>query len=459
MRICIPTVSSFLLLAATVLLPATLSGCGENDVMADGDADASVVVRVETIEVPAVTLTETVEAAGSVEGFETADLYAKIGGYVGRMNVDIGDVVKGRKDDGTAADVLAVLHVPEMTEKLFQKKAEKDQAEAAHRRAAAALAEAKSQVVSARAVLEEASAQQKEKQALVQKAEADFKRMTDLGDAVRRELVDAARYELEAAKAGVTTAMARVASASAKVDAAVAHQTTVAEDQQIAAAAVVVADASLKYAGELANYRTIVAPFDGAVTKRMVDPGDFVQSADGNSAARPLLQVARLDWVRVRFDVPMNRAALLNTGDRVVFDRITALPGASFSGENVVVSRVSAGPDSKSRMLRAEVDIPNTDGKLRPGYYGYVTVTLAALENTPVVPSSALVVSGDEKSVFVVEDGKVKKRTITTNYEDGSVVGIASGLKAGETIVRAGGGQLSDGQEIDAKSGTWDAEK
>lgn len=135
-----------------------------------------------------------------------------------------------------------------------------------------------------------------------------------------------------------------------------------------------------------------------------------------------------------------------------VLDRVSVLPGESFEGK---VSRFSAGLNPASRMLRVEVDLSNAEGKLRPGYYGYVTITLAKLEDNPVVPSSALVISGAEKYVFVVEGDTVKKRVLTVNYEDGNVVGIASGLNKGDRVVRSGGGQLSDGQKVDATNAVW----
>lgn len=441
------TVGAVTAVAGAALLPAVLSGCGQTDVMADADADSGK-ARVETIQVPAVTLTEDVEMAGSVEGFETADMYSRVSGYVGQMHVDIGDEVK-------QGQPLAQLFVPELAEKFRQKRAEKKQAEAGRRRAAAAMSEAAAQVASANAMFAEAQAALKEKQALVKKANADFERLSQLGrtGAVQQELVDAAKFALDAARAGVATAVAREKSVAALVVAASAHQKTVGEDQAIADAALEVADAEMKQADVMSQYALIRAPFAGSITKRMVDPGGFVQSADGNSAAQPLLQIARVDHVRVRLDVPMSRVAMLDKGDKAVLDRVIVLPGESFEG---VVSRFSAGLNSKSRMMRVEVDLPNAEGKLRPGYYGYMTVSLATLDNTPVVPSSALVISGNEKSVFVVENGRVKKRVVTTNYQDGALVGIASGVKAGDTIVRAGGGQLSDGQEVDAKSGSWE---
>jgi len=442
------------LVAACGLLTLAVSGCGQADVLADGDAADTSVARVEAIMVPAIDLTEEVEVAGSVEGFETADLYAKVGGYLAKIDVDLGDIVK-------RGDILAQLYIPEVLQQLKQKQALQKQAKAGQRRAAAAITEAESQVTSATAMLAEANAEVKEKQALMQKADADFKRLSGLVGSVSRELVDAAKFALDAANAAIGTANARVNSAQAMVAAAAAHQATAEEDQSIAGAGLEVADAEFAYVETMSKYAYIVAPFDGAVTRRMADPGDFIQSADGNSAAKPVLQVARVDHVRVRLDIPMTRVALLDLGDKAVLDRITALPGETFSGEDVVVSRFSGGLNSASRMMRVEVDLDNTEGKLRPGYYGYVTITLSKVEETPtlVVPSSALVISGGEKYVFVVEDDDtVKKQVVEINYQDGDIVGIVKtddGLKQNDRVVRSGGGQLSDKQKVHATNAMW----
>ena len=123
------------------------------------------------------------------------------------------------------------------------------------------------------------------------------------------------------------------------------------------------------------------------------------------------------------------------------------LPGKQVDGK---VTRFASSLNVNSRMMRVEIDLKNPDGLLMPGYYGYVTVYLEELKDTPVVPSSALLFDGDEAYVFVCENGRAHKRTVTTNYQDGTWVGIKSGLRGGEQIVRAGGGQITDGQKVTA---------
>jgi RND family efflux transporter MFP subunit len=143
----------------------------------------------------------------------------------------------------------------------------------------------------------------------------------------------------------------------------------------------------------------------------------------------------------------MNDVRLLDRGDRAVLSRINVLPGEEPEGE---VTRFSPSLNAASRLMRIEIDLPNPDGKLLPGLYGYMTVYLEELSNIPVVPSSALLTAGQESYVFVCENGRARKCMVRTNYQDGTWVGIAEGLEGGEQVVRAGGGQIADNQPVTA---------
>lgn len=214
-------------------------------------------------------------------------------------------------------------------------------------------------------------------------------------------------------------------------------------------AGVDVTHADRDYVKEMMKYAEIHAPFKGYVVRRWLDPGAFVQSAAGNSAAKPLLTVTRTDMVRIFIDIPMDSVRLLNKGDRAVLDDISVLPDADpFEGE---VSRFSAALNMKSRMMRVEVDLDNADGQLRPGYYGLVTLYLDEQPDTLVIPSSALITEGSKTFVYVALDGQARKQTVTPIYQDGIDVYLESGdLQAGDQVIRSGGGQLKDGEKIDA---------
>jgi len=434
-------------LASGLLVLATLAGCtrpaasaGDNQPADQGNSNPAA-RRVETVLVEQRELVRTVEMPGTVEGFESADLYAKVGGYLQDIHVDIGDHITKRQ-------ALAQLYVPEMAKELAQKQAALLQAEAEIAQAQAVVEKTQADLASFEAALDEAKTELVEKQAKVDFRQSDFNRVQDLvnSQAVRRELLDQAQFQLDSANAGLQSVQARIRTASAKLAGARAELEKVKADVKAAEAHRNVVQANVEHVQTLMQYATIRAPFDGVVTDRHVHPGAFIHSADKNSAARPLLSVARIDKVRIKLDIPMNDVRLLELGDRAVLSKINALPGESFEGQ---VTRFSPGLDPSSRMKQVEIDLENPGGRLLPGYYGYVTVYLEEL-NTPTIPSTALLTEGNQAYCYVCRDGQAVRRDLDVSYQDGTWVGVASGLQAGEQVVRAGGSAITDGQAVTA---------
>lgn len=405
-------------LAALLPVAVTAIGCSQGVSAGSSSSDsagakaADATPRVQTVAVAPQDLSRTIEMPATVEGYETADLYAKVGGFLAEIHVDIGDEV-------TKGQVLARLSIPEMHKELAEKQA--------------AVAASEAELQSSAAALYEAQTELQEKKAHVNQQMAEFQRVSELVQrgSLQQKLLDEATYKLDAAKAALQTAQARIQTAEAVL--------------QSNRAKIDLAQAEHDKIQTLLEYGEIRAPFDGIVTKRFVHPGAFIQPAEGNSAARPLLTVTRIDMVRVWLDLPMAEVRWLSRGDRVVLDRINVLPGASFEGE---VTRFATALNHDSRMMRVEVDLPNPDHQLLPGYYGYATVLLDELPQTAVVPASAIVTRGTESFVCVIENGVSQMRPVSVVFQDGVVVGIGSGLTPGEQVVQAGGGQLRDGQQV-----------
>ena len=182
--------------------------------------------------------------------------------------------------------------------------------------------------------------------------------------------------ELQAVDAKVATAKANLSAGDSAVRRSQAD--AAAEEAQVK-----VAQADTDYTKKMMEYATIRAPWAGTITDRMVDAGAFVQSAEGNSGAKPLFSLVRDDKVRVTFSLSQKDIANLKKGVRVTLAEIDALPGKTFEGE---VTRFSSALDSKTRMLRVEMDLENEgelaiDGndapvRLKPGFFGYATVHL-----------------------------------------------------------------------------------
>jgi RND family efflux transporter MFP subunit len=184
-------------------------------------------------------------------------------------------------------------------------------------------------------------------------------------------------------------------------------------DEAAAEARLQVAEAELQRAETMLGYLEIRAPFDGVVTSRSVDTGHFVRPA-GESAAKPLMVVACADKVRVFVEVPELESGMVDRGDPVVL-KVQALGGQITS----TVTRTSWSLDNTNRALRVEMDVDNGTSLLRPGMFATAVITLEQKVNALVLPTTAIVRSGEEVRCCQVENGKIRFQPLTLGLRSG----------------------------------------
>jgi len=442
-------------LSLAVLLAATAAvGCSDSRAAGPGNAQGTdsaggsdeSLPQVVTTEVAEEDLTLSVTMPGSVQALEAADLYAKVGGYLETIEVDIGDEVE-------QGQLLAVISVPEMLPELRRHEAEVEYARSQVEQRAAAVNEAGAKVTAVEAELGRLQAARREKEADVALRRSELERWRELieeSPSIEKRKLDEARHREEAAEAALASVEADTVAAQARIEEAKAAVLKAQADERVARARVPVAEASRDAMQELMQYAEIMAPFAGVITERHVHPGAFIRPASTNSGAMPLLRIERVDRVRVTVDLPMDAVAFLSRGDRVVFDGLIAAPGARFEG---TITRLSGALGQRSRMMRAEVELDNPpdargERTLRPGYYGNLTVQLEEYPGTPTVPAAAVFTRAGETWVFTIEDGTVRRRSIEAVFRDGAKVGVGAGLSAGQVVVTSGAGGLADGQRV-----------
>ena len=124
-------------------------------------------------------------------------------------------------------------------------------------------------------------------------------------------------------------------------------------------------------------------------------------------------------------------------------------PGRVFTGEIVEIdSRI----DAVSRAFRVRADLPNEDRALPAGMFMQVTITLDGGE-AAVIPEEAVVAEEGSAFVFVVEDGKAARRTITTGRRAPGFVEVVDGLAPDALVVTRGTNKLRDGAGVKLASG------
>ncbi|WP_394829243.1 efflux RND transporter periplasmic adaptor subunit [Pendulispora albinea] len=202
-------------------------------------------------------------------------------------------------------------------------------------------------------------------------------------------------------------------------------------------AALVVSQAKVAEAAITVGDGTIRAPFAGVVAERSVSVGDYVQ---------PSSKVATLvvgDPLRLNLTVPEPRIAMVKEGQIVTFSA-AAVPGKTFTG---AVRYRSGEVRQTTRDLIVEAVVPNPDGELLPGMFVNVSLRLGE-KPALVVPKSAVFATGNEKSVFVVKDGRLGLRIIKVGVEQGDVVEAENGVAKDEPVVLHPADTMSDGDRV-----------
>jgi RND family efflux transporter MFP subunit len=385
---------------------------------------------------------------GSVEPFESADLYSKVSGYLVEQKVDIGYRVN-------AGDVLARLAVPEYEKQVDQDRADVVRAEARVEQMKAAIdtAEADLGAATSAVALAQADKKSKESHRAFREKQRDRIRGLVARNAIDAKLVDEQEDHYQSAVASELGAEEAITAARQKENAAHARVKQSQADLKYAEAEVATAKARLEKSQVLLDYTTIRSPYTGVVTKRNFHPGDFVRSADAGGDRIPLLAVERTDIMRFVVQVPERDVPLVDCGDPAVVE-VDALPGVRFAtdGEDhVEVSRLAASEDPHTRMMRTEVHVKNPDGKLRRGMFGRVAIVLQpGLADSFRLPSMALSgkADGGRGTVRVVRDDKVALAPVHYGADNGSEVEILSGLNAGDRVILRANGSIQEGTPV-----------
>ncbi|MDO8280673.1 MAG: efflux RND transporter periplasmic adaptor subunit [Burkholderiaceae bacterium] len=204
------------------------------------------------------------------------------------------------------------------------------------------------------------------------------------------------------------------------------------------------ADANVERLRQLENFKRIVAPFAGVITRRNVDIGDLIDAGAGGGAGRALFVLAQTDPLRVYINVPQSYSQLIKPGQPVIVTQ-TELRGQKFQGQ---VARTAASIDAVTRTMQVEIALPNRDGRLLPG--AFVQVQLPLLPSRAlVIPNNALLIRGEGMRVAVVDDaGRVRLRPVQIGRNYGETVEVIDGVEAADRLVLNPPDSLAEGDEV-----------
>lgn len=370
--------------------------------------------------------TETITLPGNIGAIFYTTIYARVDGYLKERLVDIGDNVK-------KGQLLAVIDTPTVDQKLEQAKADLAKAEAALITSQAKYKQAVAQDFSAQASIEKSKTN-------VDYAKITAQRWQDLATrgAVSLQSRDEKVRSLDAQTAELTASVAQEKATKAEVNAA--------ESEINQAKAEVAANlANVQRLVAEQSFQKVLAPFDGVITYRKVDPGALITQGSMTPSLE-LYQMAKIDRLRIYVQVPQRVARYLKAGQSAEID-VPEFPERKFIGK---ITNVSGALDPETRTRQTEIQIDNLDHALLPGMYSEVKLT--ALREYPWirVPGTTLVTRTDGQYVVVVDNGKVRYQKIDIGRDYGNEVEVRVGLKGDEQVVVSPSDDLRDGEPVTA---------
>jgi RND family efflux transporter MFP subunit len=189
----------------------------------------------------------------------------------------------------------------------------------------------------------------------------------------------------------------------------------------------------------------LVTPISGVVLRLARDPsGQPV--ADGQLVARgfEVAHVAPIDRLIADVDLVGEDAARVRVGMSARV-RHHALRGEVFDAS---VLRLAPVIDPLTRASRAEVEVDNSRGLLRPGMFIEVSVLVERREKVVVAPREAITERGGTRVAFVLDGQRVEARPVTLGFGAGELIEVRRGLAPGERLVVQGLETLTDGTRV-----------
>ncbi|HTF94527.1 MAG TPA: efflux RND transporter periplasmic adaptor subunit [Cellvibrio sp.] len=199
------------------------------------------------------------------------------------------------------------------------------------------------------------------------------------------------------------------------------------------------ADANVKRLSNLENFRHIKAPFDGIITRRTIEIGDYVIQG-----SKELFAITQTDPLRASIWIPQSYADNLSLNAQVELN-LREVQGIL----QARVERIAGGIDPGTRSRQVDLLLPNPDASLLPGAYAEVNIPVSSSVETLVVPAATLIIRDQYQRIAVVEpDNKISFRNVKLGRDLGRDVEVLEGISSSDTLVVSPPDQLIENEIV-----------
>ena len=179
------------------------------------------------------------------------------------------------------------------------------------------------------------------------------------------------------------------------------------------------------------------APFAGRLGMRNFSPGAYL------SQGSVITRLVQTDKVKVNFTIPSKYAAQAANGKTV---RVVSSSGGDTASAEIYAVNPRISPSSRSLQVRAVMNSQHPP--FIPGDFVQVLLEVERKTDALLVPAECIVPELKKQSVFVVRDGKARRREVETGSRTEDRVEILKGLSPGDTVLTTGLMEVKEGDRV-----------
>ena len=184
------------------------------------------------------------------------------------------------------------------------------------------------------------------------------------------------------------------------------------------------------------------APFDGVVTRKLTEVGQWIVSGGG------VAEMVSLDRLEIRVDVPERYydALRLGAATRVTFE---ALPGLELTGK---VERIVPRAEDRARTFPVKISVSNESGRIGVGMLASVAMPVGSASTSTMVPKDAVVRTGPGEVVYrIAADGTAEMVTVQSESAAGVWIAVRGEIRPGDKVITRGNERLIPGQAVEGR--------
>jgi multidrug efflux pump subunit AcrA (membrane-fusion protein) len=181
----------------------------------------------------------------------------------------------------------------------------------------------------------------------------------------------------------------------------------------------------------------------GIISLRSVDKGQLIRQQDPMFPDPPLAEVARIDRIKVEFDVPEKFFIKEGLPMKVEIPSLSK----TFEGK---IEKASVFYNSSTRTQDVVGVLSNPEKEILPGMFAKVYVEVARENDAISLPIDAVIGLVD-KYVFKAEKGIALLSPVSVGFTNGNSLIIREGVSAGDTVIIVGQNIVKDSVKVDIK--------